>query len=132
MLLSGGYLVLANGATPSRFWNCSITEVFSPTISTPVSSSQSSLSAGHISRRNKWTVRPSHLNPRSNSKKSKNDAADSEWADLDDIGFGPGISICKKWADVGHLPEFVAGPGASSGAVKNVDEMVGKETKDER
>jgi len=56
---------------------------------------------------------------------------ESEWSDLDDIGYGPGLSVCERWADVRHLPEILGGEGASSAAVKNVDEMVGKETKEE-
>ncbi|KIS69598.1 uncharacterized protein UMAG_02133 [Mycosarcoma maydis] len=60
VLVPGRYCIVPTNITPSRFWNCSITELLVPVIATSAAST-SSVPAGHLSRKTHWSVRPIHL-----------------------------------------------------------------------
>ncbi|KAE8230117.1 hypothetical protein CF326_g4892 [Tilletia indica] len=138
VLIDAGYVDLAPGVERGRIWNCSITEIHVPAfparnISTSSSTSSSKMtsrirSLGSHFRKNRsqhWLVRPTHLNPLSNTTPST-----FTWPDgtpLGDIGYGQGRGVIKRWADVAHIKDMAAAPGAGPGAanlVKNVDEMI--------
>ncbi|SPO27089.1 uncharacterized protein UTRI_10550_B [Ustilago trichophora] len=58
VLIPGRYCFVPLGVTPSRFWNCSISELVIPIIYT---SAESSISPGALSRKQHWSIRPLHL-----------------------------------------------------------------------
>ncbi len=60
VLTPGRYCLVPPSVVPSRFWNCSITELAVPVIRTSPASIAST-SAGSASRRADWSFRPIHL-----------------------------------------------------------------------
>lgn len=59
VLIPGRYCITPPSVVPSRFWNCSISEVVVPVI--PVSSSNVQSQAGDLGRKTHWSIRPIHL-----------------------------------------------------------------------
>ncbi|SNX85516.1 uncharacterized protein MEPE_04225 [Melanopsichium pennsylvanicum] len=59
VLIPGRYLLVPPSVQPSRFWNCSITELLIPVINT--SHPTNTKSPGHLSRKTTWSIRPIHL-----------------------------------------------------------------------
>lgn len=57
VLVPGRYVFVPPSVTPSRFWNCSITELLVPTIPT----SSIGKAAGDLARKQDWSIRPIHL-----------------------------------------------------------------------
>ncbi|KAJ1035806.1 hypothetical protein NDA13_000465 [Ustilago tritici] len=57
VLVPGRYVIVPPSVVPSRFWNCSITELLVPTIP----SSTSEVQAGDLSRKRDWSIIPIHL-----------------------------------------------------------------------
>ncbi|SJX62511.1 uncharacterized protein SRS1_13359 [Sporisorium reilianum f. sp. reilianum] len=60
VLVPGRYCIVPAHVVPSRFWNCSITELLVPVIPTSAAST-SSIAAGHPLRKQHWSIRPIHL-----------------------------------------------------------------------
>ncbi|CDU26046.1 uncharacterized protein SPSC_06213 [Sporisorium scitamineum] len=58
VLVPGRYCIVPPNVVPSRFWNCSITELYVPVITTWASST---VSPGDLSRKQHWSIRPIHL-----------------------------------------------------------------------
>ncbi|KAK0530417.1 hypothetical protein OC834_003313 [Tilletia horrida] len=144
VLIDGGYVDLAPGVERGRIWNCSITEIHVP--ASPARCAAASASTSSTSQRfrslgskflkgnaRRWFVRPTHLNPLSNTQSSssgRTPASTFTWPDgtpLGDIGYGEGRGVIKRWADVAHIKAMAAANGDAAGAahlVKNVDEMI--------
>lgn len=59
VLIPGRYCITPPSVVPSRFWNCSISEVVVPVIPAPSSALRSQ--AGDLDRKTKWSIRPIHL-----------------------------------------------------------------------
>lgn len=60
VLVPGRYCIVPPEVVPSRFWNCSITELLVPVITTSAAS-LASVPAGDLSRKQNWSIRPIHL-----------------------------------------------------------------------
>lgn len=58
VLVAGRYCLVPPNVAPSRFWNCSITELLVPVIHT---SGPSNTAPGALSRKDDWSIRPIHL-----------------------------------------------------------------------
>lgn len=58
VLIPGRYCLVPPTVTPSRFWNCSITELVVPVIFTSPATSEG---AGALTRKADWSIRPLHL-----------------------------------------------------------------------
>ncbi|TKY86165.1 hypothetical protein EX895_004990 [Sporisorium graminicola] len=61
VLVPGRYCIVPPTVVPSRFWNCSITELLVPVISTSAADASTTVSPGDLSRKQHWSVRPIHL-----------------------------------------------------------------------
>lgn len=59
VLIPGRYCIVPPSVIPSRFWNCSITELVVPVIS--IASPEARSKAGDIARKTQWSIRPIHL-----------------------------------------------------------------------
>ncbi|EST04753.1 Histidine phosphatase superfamily, clade-1 [Kalmanozyma brasiliensis GHG001] len=59
VLVPGRYVMLREGVVPARLWNCSVTELLVPVITTSTSSGE--VAPGHLSRKKHWSIRPIHL-----------------------------------------------------------------------
>ncbi|SPO27433.1 uncharacterized protein UTRI_10550 [Ustilago trichophora] len=59
VLIPGRYCFVPPTVTPSRFWNCSISEIFFPIIYT--SAESLTTSPGALSKKQHWSIRPLHL-----------------------------------------------------------------------
>ncbi|KAJ1023512.1 hypothetical protein NDA16_003129 [Ustilago loliicola] len=58
VLVPGRYVGVPPNVVPSRFWNCSITELLIPTIPT---SASTNATPGDLARKRDWSIRPIHL-----------------------------------------------------------------------
>lgn len=56
VLVPGRYCLVSPTVAPSRFWNCSLTELLVPVIHT-----RSSVKPGDLARKSSWSIRPIHL-----------------------------------------------------------------------
>lgn len=139
VLLWGHYIQLPPDIQPSRFANCSITEVLVPVIPDRRVSSPSVTLPGDPLCKTDWTVKPPHLKlGQINDKVGSAERSmynvlrgpDGQIV-LQDLGFGKGIGYVVQMADTKHLldmPQFTEelNPEQRQTPKVNVDELVGK------
>lgn len=133
VLLWGHYIQLPPDIQPSRFANCSITEVLVPVIPDRRTPSLSIGLPGDPLYQEDWTVKPPHLKPQEHGDKAG--LADNVIRGpdgqivLQDLGFGKGIGYVVQMADTKHLldmPQFTEELKLEQAPKINVDELVGK------
>lgn len=139
VLLWGHYIQLPPDIQPSRFANCSITEVLVPVIPDRRAPSPSITLPGDPLCKTEWTVKPPHLKTVDNNEKVESANGSTKnvlrgpdgQAVLQDLGFGKGIGYVVQMADTKHLldmPQFTEelNPEQRQTPKINVDELVGK------